>query len=74
MKLKQHIEALFGSIGEQNIDECWIFEYKWSFDIIILVLDLVGLPGATALSIAFFVIQCYSFVSVVRFSRRQLLQ
>jgi ArsR family transcriptional regulator len=40
----------------------------------VLILDLVGLPGATALSAIFFAIQCYSFISVVRFSRSQLLQ
>jgi hypothetical protein len=36
-------------------------------------LDLVGLPGVTVLSVIFFAIQCYSFISVVRFSRSQLL-
>jgi CDP-diacylglycerol--glycerol-3-phosphate 3-phosphatidyltransferase len=45
-----------------------------SYIFIILVLDLLGLPGVTALSLMFFAIQCYSFISVVRFSRSQLLQ
>lgn len=51
--------------GERPIRASYLF--------IILIVDLMGLPGATALSIIFLVIQCYSFVSVVRFSRSQLL-
>jgi len=45
-----------------------------SFLFIVLILNQLSLPGATALSIAFLVVQIYSFVSVVRFSRSQLLQ
>ena len=44
-----------------------------SFLFIVLILNQLSLPGATALSIAFLVVQIYSFVSVVRFSRSQLL-
>jgi CDP-diacylglycerol--glycerol-3-phosphate 3-phosphatidyltransferase len=44
-----------------------------SYIFIVLVFDLVGLPGVSAISTFFFVIQCYSFISVVRFSRSQLL-
>ena len=45
-----------------------------SFLFIVLILNQLALPGATALSITFLVVQIYSFVSVVRFSRSQLLQ
>ena len=45
-----------------------------SFLFIALILNQLSLPGATGLSIAFLVVQIYSFVSVVRFSRSQLLQ
>ena len=45
-----------------------------SFLFIVLILNQLSLPGATALSLAFLVVQIYSFVSVVRFSRSQLLQ
>jgi archaetidylinositol phosphate synthase len=45
-----------------------------SFLFVVLILNQLSLPGATGLSIAFLVVQIYSFVSVVRFSRSQLLQ
>jgi CDP-diacylglycerol--glycerol-3-phosphate 3-phosphatidyltransferase len=45
-----------------------------SFLFIVLILNQLSLPGVNALSIAFLVVQIYSFVSVVRFSRSQLLQ
>ena len=45
-----------------------------SFLFIVLILNQLTMPGATQLSIAFLVLQIYSFVSVVRFSRSQLLQ
>jgi CDP-diacylglycerol--glycerol-3-phosphate 3-phosphatidyltransferase len=45
-----------------------------SFLFIVLILNQLSLPGATQLSIAFLAVQIYSFVSVVRFSRSQLLQ
>jgi CDP-diacylglycerol--glycerol-3-phosphate 3-phosphatidyltransferase len=44
-----------------------------SFLFIVLILNQLSLPGVTQLSIAFLVLQVYSFVSVVRFSRSQLL-
>jgi CDP-diacylglycerol--glycerol-3-phosphate 3-phosphatidyltransferase len=45
-----------------------------SFLFIVLILNQLSLPGVTELSIAFLVLQIYSFVSVVRFSRSQLLR
>jgi len=45
-----------------------------SFLFIILILNQLNLPGAEWISIGFLVLQIYSFVSVVRFSRSQLLQ
>jgi len=44
-----------------------------SFLFIVLILNQLSLPGATQLSIAFLLLQLYSFISVVRFSRSQLL-
>ena len=45
-----------------------------SFLFIVLILNQLSLPGVTALSVGFLVVQIYSFISVVRFSRSQLLQ
>ena len=45
-----------------------------SFLFIVLILNQLSLPGATTISIAFLAVQIYSFISVVRFSRSQLLQ
>jgi len=45
-----------------------------SFLFIVLILNQLSLPGATELSIFFLLVQIYSFISVVRFSRSQLLQ
>jgi CDP-diacylglycerol--glycerol-3-phosphate 3-phosphatidyltransferase len=45
-----------------------------SFLFIVLILNQLYLPGAEWISIGFLVLQIYSFVSVVRFSRSQLLQ
>ena len=44
-----------------------------SFLFIVLILNQLALPGATAISISFLAVQIYSFISVVRFSRSQLL-
>ena len=44
-----------------------------SFLFIVLILNQLSLPGVTEISIAFLLVQIYSFVSVVRFSRSQLL-
>jgi len=38
-----------------------------------LILNQLSMPGAAELSIGFLVLQIYSFVSVVRFSRSRLL-
>jgi CDP-diacylglycerol--glycerol-3-phosphate 3-phosphatidyltransferase len=45
-----------------------------SFIFIVLILNQLSMPGTTEISIAFLLLQVYSFVSVVRFSRSQLLQ
>jgi CDP-diacylglycerol--glycerol-3-phosphate 3-phosphatidyltransferase len=45
-----------------------------SFLFIVLIFNQLSLPGVTAISIAFLLLQIYSFISVVRFSRSQLLQ
>jgi archaetidylinositol phosphate synthase len=45
-----------------------------SFLFIVLILNQLNLPGADWVSIGFLALQVYSFVSVVRFSRSQLLQ
>jgi CDP-diacylglycerol--glycerol-3-phosphate 3-phosphatidyltransferase len=44
-----------------------------SYIFIILVMGLLNIPGLTIVSVVFLAIQCYSFISVVRFSRSQLL-
>jgi CDP-diacylglycerol--glycerol-3-phosphate 3-phosphatidyltransferase len=44
-----------------------------SYIFIILVMGLLNFPGLTIVSAVFLAIQCYSFISVVRFSRSQLL-
>ena len=44
-----------------------------SYIFIILVMGLLNIPGPTIVSGVFLAIQCYSFISVVRFSRSQLL-
>jgi len=44
-----------------------------SFLFIVLIINQLSMPGVTELSVAFLVLQIYSFVSVVRFSRSRLL-
>jgi len=44
-----------------------------SFLFIVLILNQLSIPGATQISVAFLILQIYSFISVVRFSRSQLL-
>ena len=44
-----------------------------SFLFIVLILNQLSLPGVAWISIAFLLLQIYSFISVVRFSRSQLL-
>lgn len=44
-----------------------------SFLFIVLIINQLHMPGATQLSIVFLLVQIYSFISVVRFSRSQLL-
>ena len=45
-----------------------------SFLFIALIMNYLGIPGVTWLSIGFLVVQIYSFVSVVVFARNQLLR
>lgn len=45
-----------------------------SFIFVVLILNQLSLPGSTWISIVFLSIQIYSFISVVNFSRSQLLQ
>jgi CDP-diacylglycerol--glycerol-3-phosphate 3-phosphatidyltransferase len=52
--------------AERPVRACFLF--------IVLILNQLNLPGAEWVSIGFLVLQIYSFVSVVRFSRSQLLQ
>jgi archaetidylinositol phosphate synthase len=44
-----------------------------SFLFIVLILNQLSLPGVTEISSLFLLLQIYSFISVVRFSRSQLL-
>ena len=45
-----------------------------SFLFIALIMNQLDIPGITALSLVFLAVQSFSFISVVRFSRSQLLQ
>jgi CDP-diacylglycerol--glycerol-3-phosphate 3-phosphatidyltransferase len=45
-----------------------------SFIFVVLILNQLSLPGSMWISIVFLSIQIYSFISVVNFSRSQLLQ
>jgi CDP-diacylglycerol--glycerol-3-phosphate 3-phosphatidyltransferase len=73
---QEYARAKLASLGVSDIGVVTPAErpVRASFLFIVLILNQLSLPGATQLSIAFLVIQIYSFVSVVRFSRSQLLQ
>ena len=72
---QEYARAKLISLGVSDIGVVTLAErpVRASFLFIVLVLNQLSLPGATALSIGFLVVQIYSFISVVRFSRSQLL-
>ena len=73
---QEYARAKLFSLGVSDIGVVTPAErpVRASFLFIVLILNQLSLPGATAISIAFLAVQIYSFVSVVRFSRSQLLQ
>ena len=73
---QEYARAKIVSLGVSDIGVVTPAErpVRASFLFIVLILNQLSLPGATQLSIAFLVLQIYSFVSVVRFSRSRLLQ
>jgi CDP-diacylglycerol--glycerol-3-phosphate 3-phosphatidyltransferase len=73
---QEYARAKLVSLGVSDIGVVTPAErpVRASFLFIVLILNQLSLPGATELSIAFLVLQIYSFVSVVRFSRSRLLQ
>ncbi len=72
---QEYARAKLVSLGVSDIGVVTPAErpVRASFLFIILILNQLSIPGATQLSIAFLVLQIYSFVSVVRFSRSRLL-
>ena len=73
---QEYARAKLFSLGVSDIGVVTPAErpIRASFLFIVLVLNQLSLPGATELSIFFLLVQIYSFISVVRFSRSQLLQ
>ena len=72
---QEYARAKLVSLGVSDIGVVTPAErpVRASFLFVVLVLNQLSLPGATQISIAFLVLQIYSFVSVVRFSRSRLL-
>jgi CDP-diacylglycerol--glycerol-3-phosphate 3-phosphatidyltransferase len=72
---QEYARAKLVSLGVSDIGVVTPAErpVRASFLFIVLILNQLSIPGATQLSIAFLVLQIYSFVSVVRFSRSGLL-
>jgi archaetidylinositol phosphate synthase len=72
---QEYARAKLFSLGVSDIGVVTPAErpVRASFLFIVLILNQLALPGATQLSIAFLVLQIYSFFSVVRFSRSRLL-
>ena len=72
---QEYARAKLVSLGVSDIGVVTPAErpVRASFLFIVLILNQLDMPGATELSIAFLVLQIYSFVSVVRFSRSRLL-
>jgi CDP-diacylglycerol--glycerol-3-phosphate 3-phosphatidyltransferase len=72
---QEYARAKLVSLGVSDIGVVTPAErpVRASFLFIVLILNQLSIPGATQLSIAFLVLQIYSFVSVVRFSRSRLL-
>jgi len=72
---QEYARAKLSSLGVSDIGVITPAErpVRASFLFIVLILNQLSMPGVTQLSIAFLLLQIYSFVSVVRFSRSQLL-
>jgi len=72
---QEYARAKLVSLGVSDIGVVTPAErpVRASFLFIVLILNQLSMPGATELSVAFLVLQIYSFVSVVRFSRSRLL-
>ena len=72
---QEYARAKLFSLGVSDIGVVTPAErpVRASFLFIVLILNQLDMPGATELSIAFLLLQIYSFVSVVRFSRSRLL-
>ena len=72
---QEYARAKLVSLGVSDIGVVTPAErpVRASFLFIVLILNQLDMPGATELSVAFLLLQIYSFVSVVRFSRSRLL-
>ena len=72
---QEYARAKLVSLGVSDIGVVTPAErpVRASFLFIVLILNQLSMPGVTELSIAFLLLQIYSFVSVVRFSRSRLL-
>ena len=72
---QEYARAKLVSLGVSDIGVVTPAErpVRASFLFIVLILNQLDMPGATELSVVFLVLQIYSFVSVVRFSRSRLL-
>jgi CDP-diacylglycerol--glycerol-3-phosphate 3-phosphatidyltransferase len=72
---QEYARAKLVSLGVSDIGVVTPAErpVRASFLFIVLILNQLSMPGATELSVAFLLLQIYSFVSVVRFSRSRLL-
>ena len=72
---QEYARAKLVSLGVSDIGVVTPAErpVRASFLFIVLILNQLDMPGATELSSVFLVLQIYSFVSVVRFSRSRLL-
>jgi len=72
---QEYARAKLVSLGVSDIGVVTPAErpVRASFLFIVLILNQLSMPGATELSVAFLVLQIYSLVSVVRFSRSRLL-
>ena len=72
---QEYARAKLVSLGVSDIGVVTPAErpVRASFLFIVLILNQLSMPGVTELSVAFLVLQIYSFVSVVRFSRSRLL-
>lgn len=72
---QEYARAKLVSLGVSDIGVVTPAErpVRASFLFIVLILNQLDMPGATELSVAFLLLQIYSFISVVRFSRSRLL-